>query len=149
MGSMFKNATVFNPPLNSWNTASVTDMSFMFNSANAFNQALNSWNTASVTTMLSMFQAASAFDQDLSGWDVHSLTICDSLFFDSNISDANLESTLYAWSLDLLTASNVSAVNICRPKTYAAGSNMDLALNDPTNGLVAAKNWNITGITIV
>ena len=149
MRNMFQNATVFNQPLNSWNTASVTNMSFMFNSAIAFNQPLNSWNTASVTTMLSMFQLASAFDQDLSGWDVHSLTICDSLFIDSNISDANLESTLYAWSLDPLTASNVSALNICRTKTYPAGSNMDLALNDPTNGLVAAKNWNITGITIV
>ena len=48
-------------------------------------------------------------------------------------------------------AGTVDATDIggVTPRTYSVGSNMDLALNDPTNGLVATKGWNVTGINIV
>ena len=80
----FENAQNFNKPLNSWNTSSVTDMSYMwvltspavrppaptrsrsrprslraslarFAYAKNFNQDLNSWNTSSVTDMSYMW----------------------------------------------------------------------------------------------
>jgi alpha-D-ribose 1-methylphosphonate 5-triphosphate synthase subunit PhnL len=71
------------------------------------------------------------------------------MFYQGAISDANLEATLYGWSLNPATATGVDASQIDIGRTYAVGSPMDLALNDPTNGLVAAKGWNVTGITIV
>jgi hypothetical protein len=95
-----------------------------------------------------MFQNCTAFDQNLGAWTLASATNCNDMFYFSGISDANLEDTLYAWSLNPATATGVSATNLAL-KTYPAGTNMDLALNDSNNGLVAAKGWNITGITIV
>ena len=49
---------MFNQPL-SFDTSSVTDMSYMFSSASVFNQPLNI-NTSSVTTMRNMFQVRSS-----------------------------------------------------------------------------------------
>jgi surface protein len=47
--------TSFNGNIGSWNTSSVTSMSFMFNVATSFNQGIGSWDVSSVTDMSSMF----------------------------------------------------------------------------------------------
>lgn len=66
--SMFWGATAFNQPLNSWDTKSVTNMEAVFRSATNFNQPLNAWKTDLVTTMRDMFQYATYFDQPIGNW---------------------------------------------------------------------------------
>ena len=44
MKYMFYKARAFNPPLDDWNEASVTDMAAMFDGASNFNQSLDDWN---------------------------------------------------------------------------------------------------------
>ena len=51
---MFRSASSFNQPLNSWNTASVRDMYKMLHRASSFNQPLNKWDVSSITTMNEM-----------------------------------------------------------------------------------------------
>ena len=46
MSNMFSGALRFDQPLNTWDTAKVSDMSYMFNGAAAFNQNLSGWNVA-------------------------------------------------------------------------------------------------------
>ena len=58
----------------SWDTSSVTNMSYMFQLNSAFNQDIGNWNTSSVTNMSYMFSGNSAFNQDLSMWNVVNVT---------------------------------------------------------------------------
>jgi surface protein len=52
MKGIFNNRIpIFNQPLDSWDTSSVTDMSGLFSGASQFNQPLNSWDTSNVTNM--------------------------------------------------------------------------------------------------
>jgi hypothetical protein len=152
----FNGASTFNQDLSNWERttpdvstlANVANFGTMFRSS-AFNADISNWNVSGATSFFAMFQNCTAFDQNLGAWTLASATNCNDMFYQAGMSDANLEATLYGWSLNPATATGVSATNIALNKTYAAGSNMDLALNDPTNGLVAAKSWNVTGIIIV
>jgi surface protein len=154
---MFRGCSSFNQDLSNWErstpdvstVANVTNFGNMFTNTD-FNHDISNWDVSGGSIFSYMFSGCDAFDQDLSSWTLSSATNCDGMFYSlSGISDANLEATLYGWSLNPATATGVSAVAIALNKTYAVGSNMELALNDPDNGLVAAKGWNVTGITIV
>ncbi|HEY3429254.1 MAG TPA: choice-of-anchor tandem repeat GloVer-containing protein, partial [Cyclobacteriaceae bacterium] len=68
MTFMFYDAIIFNQDIGAWNTAAVTNMSTMFSDAPAFNQNIGSWNTAAVTNMSDMFGYATAFNQDIGSW---------------------------------------------------------------------------------
>lgn len=68
MSNLFHAASVFNQPIGNWNTAAVTNMSYMFNAAFLFNQPIGNWNTAAVTDMSNMFYQAEAFNQDIGTW---------------------------------------------------------------------------------
>ena len=86
----------FNQPINSWNTSSVTNMSYMFNKATLFNQPINSWNTSSVTNMSGMFNKATLFNQSINSWNTSSVTNMFEMFyysiFNSNITGWNTTS---------------------------------------------------------
>ena len=72
MTSMFA-GSVFNQDISSWDTSSVTDMSYMF-FASGFNQDIGGWVTSNVSNMGAMFALASDFNQDISSWCVTNIT---------------------------------------------------------------------------
>ena len=101
MRFMFYDTTIFNQPLNGWNTQAVTNMALMFTTAQAFNQPLNNWNTSEVTNMSQMFQNATAFDQNLGSWNVSKVTDFSSFMITktpTTFSTANLDAIYNGWS---------------------------------------------------
>ena len=162
-------ATSFTGSVDNWNTSGIDNMGEAFINSTLFNSNLTTqsvtvgtgptartytaWDVSSVTTMNSMLNGTAFNNTTPQTWNLNVLTSIT--LWCSNISDANLETIMYAWSLNANTNSGapgtVDATNIggFTTRTYSVGSNMDLALNDPTNGLVAAKGWNVTGINIV
>ena len=158
--------------LGKWTVGSVTTMEYMFGGGNlGLTESLSSWDTQNVTTMKRMFgeadsvpNAYSAFNHPLSDWNLGSLTTVEEMFnsHHSNLkglggmSAANLEKTLYGWSVNPKTASGVNMESIVNSQpsnitkyTYAPLSDMDKALYDTTYGLITAKGWTGTpNITI-
>jgi surface protein len=99
MSAMFQFCSTLNSPANigSWNTSTVTDMSYMFSGDAAFNQNIGNWNTAAVTTMSTMFANATAFNQDIGNWNTAAVTDMYYLFggatsFNQNIGSWNTSS---------------------------------------------------------
>ncbi|WP_447951798.1 BspA family leucine-rich repeat surface protein [Chryseobacterium koreense] len=83
MGSMFSRCGSLSniPNANSWNTASVTKMSFMFYLAHNFNENIGGWNTSKVINMTSMFNGANAFKQSIGNWDTANVTDMSFMFY--------------------------------------------------------------------
>ena len=90
MGAMFRGASTFNQPINSWNTGSVTNMSEMFQDATAFNQPLGAWDTGNVTNMRGMFHGATAFNQPLGFWSTNGVTDMRQMFKNASTFDQSL-----------------------------------------------------------
>ncbi len=159
----------FTGSVENWNTSLVQTMSYAFRRSTLFNGNLTTqsvtvgtgptartyiaWDVSIVTSMSNMLDLTSFDNTTPQTWNLNLITNISN--WCSAISDANLETIMYAWSLNSNTnsgpAGTVNATDIggTTARTYSVGSNMDLALNDPTNGLVAAKGWNVTGINIV
>jgi surface protein len=102
MYNMFNGATIFNQPLNSWNTQAVTNMSYMFYQTINFNQPLNGWNTSGVTNMSYMLYGfGMTFNQDLGNLNISSVTNFSNFMTGHqavNMSTSNLDATYNGWS---------------------------------------------------
>lgn len=162
-------ATSFTGSVDNWNTSGIDNMGQSFVNSTLFNSNLTTqsvtvgtgptartytaWDVSSVTSMTGMLGGTAFNNTTPQTWNLNLIT--DISNWCTSMSDANLETVMYAWSLNANTnsgaAGTVDATDIggVTPRTYSVGSNMDLALNDPTNGLVATKGWNVTGINIV
>jgi surface protein len=64
--------------ITSWDTSTVTDMSYMFVS-NTDNQSIGYWNTSQVTNMARMFERSN-FNQPIGNWDTSKVTNMSGMF---------------------------------------------------------------------
>jgi surface protein len=139
MGGMFWQCHAFNQPL-SFNTSSVTDMSFMFNECYVFNQDISGFNTSAVTNMWQMFHYATAFNQNIGTWNVGNVidfTDFMSTKTNATFSTANLDAIYNGW--------------IASPKTVQSGITISFGSADYTAAgavgkayLTGTKSWTIT-----
>lgn len=81
---LFKDADLFNDPVNHWDVSTIEDMRSTFAGTN-FNQPLNNWEVGNVTNMERIFEET-PFNQDISNWDVSNV---DRFFFMFRNSDFN------------------------------------------------------------
>ncbi len=84
MSGMFRGASSFNQPIDSWNTSRVVHMNMMFYEASSFNQPIGSWDTSEVIYMGNMFHGASSFNQEIGNWDTSSVTNMSEMFRDAS-----------------------------------------------------------------
>jgi len=97
--NFFSGAVSFNQPLSNWNVGSCVNMQDMFNNAQRFNQDLSMWNVSGVTNMANMFTTASLFNQNLGAWQLNSgLTTMSQIFRNSGMSTANYTDTIVGWA---------------------------------------------------
>ena len=62
------------PPISTWNTSKVTDLSRLFRDQHGFNDDISAWSTSNVARMDYMFDGASSFNQPLNDWPVDNFT---------------------------------------------------------------------------
>jgi len=76
MEGMFKQSTLFNDDISSWNTSNVIDMYTIFQET-SFNQDIGNWDVSGVTRFGFMFYGCTNFNNggssSISGWDTSSL----------------------------------------------------------------------------
>ena len=92
MSRMFSGASAFNQNIGSWNTTLVNNMHSMFSHASIFNQNIGSWNTAAVTDMNNMFAFTSAFNQNIGAWYTAAVTDMDAMFSGASAFNQNIGS---------------------------------------------------------
>ena len=81
---MFKDASVFNGNISSWNTSKFTTIDSMFLDALSFNQSLNDWDTSKVTVMDYAFRDAPVFNGNISKWNTSKVTTMKGLFINTD-----------------------------------------------------------------
>jgi len=139
MTNMFRKADLFNRPIGSWDTSSVTIMFGMFLDAPKFNQDISSWDTSNVEDMRRTFEGATNFDQDISAWQIDSLTDASNMLDDSAMSTANYDELLKSWDTQAgnkgVTGVQLGASGV----TYTAGSAAETA----RDSLINDHNWTI------
>ena len=92
------NSQSFLPDISGWNTANVTTTAGMFQNVQNFNQNISRWNVGNVSTMSNMFNGATTFNQNLGAWNINSLNTATNMFLSTNLSTANVNALLSAWS---------------------------------------------------
>lgn len=121
---MFRNASLFNGDITTWDVSGVVDMNNMFYGADAFNQDISGWNTGSVTDMSSMFFSANIFNQPIGSWDVSQVDNMEYMFAFTDAFNQDLTGWIFTQSPDI--------TNIFRDATAFNGN---------------ISNWNIFGMT--
>lgn len=131
----FRDCTVFNQPLDNWDTTGIDSCGGMFWNAAAFNQDLGNWNMSSVTSMATMFRESGFNNGGVGGvglgidqWDVSNVT---TLGFGFYLSDFNQ----YIGSWDTSSFTNFN--NCWRGTPFDSGGIGDL------------NSWNMSKVTII
>ena len=92
-------------------------MSYMFRSASAFNHPLNSWQVGQVTTFRNMFDSASAFNQDISAWNVSQATSFWAMTDMFSVQGSGAFGECNTMALDTSTCPNVAVHNSFESQT--------------------------------
>lgn len=123
---MFKGCSILNGPsnINSWNTATVTDMSSLFRFAFAFNQDIGNWNTSAVSNMSFMFSMAVSFNQDIGNWITASVLNMDAMFGDA-----------FAFNQDISNWNTAAVTSMALMFKTASSFNQDIG------------NWDTSAVT--
>ena len=87
------------PPISTWNTSQVTDISYLFRDRREFNDDISAWDTSSVTNMKDTFAGASAFNQPLNNWRVDNVTNMGWMFHKAS----SFNQPLNDWRVDNVT----------------------------------------------
>ncbi|MEE1963451.1 BspA family leucine-rich repeat surface protein [Allomuricauda taeanensis] len=92
MESVFDGAFSFSQNIGNWNMANVYNTQFMFRDASSFNQDIGAWNMSNLTVMNGMFMGATSFNQDIGNWNVSNVVMMAALFqgaisFDQDLSN--------------------------------------------------------------
>jgi len=169
MSGMFQQTTIFNQPLDNWNTIAVTNMSTMFYAAPAFNNGLSSgvagtlpWNTANVTTMWWMFNTATSFNCNIGSWNVSLVADFSGMFSSASKFNNGGSNTINNWVFKttgtiLMVDMFRSAVLFNQPlnswNTQAVTSmanmfnNANAFNNGLTSGTAGTLAWNTSAVT--
>lgn len=148
IGSMFRDATIFNQPIGHWDTSSVDRMSSTFFGATNFNQDIGDWDTSLVTTMSSMFREAESFNQDIGSWDTGAVLNFSSMFRGASSFNQNIA----LW--DVSSAVNMSSMffgstnfnqNIALWNVSSVG-NMISMFRDAEHFNQNIGGWNVSGV---
>lgn len=88
---VFRNNSLFNDDISSWDVSNVTTLESAFREAESFNRDIGNWDVSKVETMFYTFYKAYSFNQGLNNWDVSKVTDMNSTFryaeaFNGNIS---------------------------------------------------------------
>ena len=163
LNGTFAGATLFNQPLDGWNTSTVTTMSNMFFGATNFNNGLLSgatgslaWNTSNVTNMSNMFNQALAFNCNIGSWNTIAVVNMETMFFSATNFNNGLTSgtsgTL-AWNTAVVTnmsnmfynASsfncNIGSWNVSSVANFNSMFRNTTLFNQPLN------SWNTQAVT--
>jgi surface protein len=149
MSGMFMNAFAFNQNIGAWNTAAVTNMSYMFYRVRNFNQNISSWNTAVVTNMSEMFWGASAFNQNIGAWNTAAVTNMNRMFYNASAFNQNIGTWNTAAVTDMsymFFGANVFNQNIGTWNT-AAVTNMSYMFVAALAFNQNIGTWNTTAVT--
>ena len=125
----------------SWDTSSVTNMSYMLQSNSTFNQDIGVWDTSSVTNMEGMFSSNSVFNQDIGTWDTSSVTNMKHMFYNYN--------TTTVFNQDIGTWDTSSVTNMYRMFAYQTLFNQDLStwnvgnVEDSYQFSVGTNSWTL------
>lgn len=146
MSRLFENYEDFNEDISSWDTGSVTDISYMFKRT-AFNQDISHWDVSQVRNMLNLFES-SDFNQDISSWTVSNVTNMGGMFrdtpFNQDISSWNVSNVTSMWSMFELTPFNQ---NINNWNVSSVTRMPYMFSNSPFNQPL--DNWNVSNVVFM
>jgi len=145
----FREATLFNQPINNWDTSNVTNMERVFGNATSFNQRLDNWDVSNVTITRNMFVGASSFNQNINSWDVSKVRDMGAMFNSAVMFNQPLDNWDVS-SVTFMTAMFSGATSFNQPLNSWDTSSVTTMLNmfiTATSFNQPLNNWDVSSVT--